>query len=321
MAPVLRELHERRFGVLEGVGHIVAEHPAQRGKQGSEALQIDLALAVDRYDGLPRQVIAQQTFERIGILGGHGFLPVHKDVAGKPHHLTHALAAAIERPFVAVGVADVGNGREAPPLIAVAPGEALDVRAGARSLDLDVAGQELVEVDGVVGAAEAVGQVRLAGTHDIPAQCAGSVSHEILEGAPQLVLRLAVGELSHLGLDSLGEGPEGFLDRHSLDYVRITLPARAPQRRRRPPPRLGNSSACPAVKPPAGTAPSSTRGISKERPHRALTPPSSFGTASTRSPAAPRRSPPARPLPPIRKCAAPPASARRAGLRWRTPAD
>jgi len=39
-------------------------------------------------------------------------------------------------------------------------------------------------VDGVVGAAEAVGQVRLAGTSRHSAQCAGSVSHEILEGAP-----------------------------------------------------------------------------------------------------------------------------------------
>jgi hypothetical protein len=58
-----------------------------------------------------------------------------------------------------------------------------------------------------------------------------SAISEVLE----LVLRLAMGELAHLGLDGLGEGLEGFLDGHSLDYVRIILPVRVfpPQRVRR----------------------------------------------------------------------------------------
>jgi len=102
-------------------------------------------------------------------------------------------------------------------------GKARDVRADTGRFKLDIAGQQFVEMDGVVRTTEAVEHVRFAGTDDLPAQHTSGVSHQILEGSAQLVFRLAMGGLAHLGLDGLGERLKGFLDRHSLDYVRITL--------------------------------------------------------------------------------------------------
>ncbi len=61
--------------------------------------------------------------------------------------------------------------------------------AYARSLELDVSGQQLVEVNGVIRASETVGQGCFTRADNVPAQSPGGSGHEGLERGAYLVFR------------------------------------------------------------------------------------------------------------------------------------
>ena len=120
LPPVLRQLHQGRIRALERVGHIVAQHAAERRQQFSEAPEVDAAFAVGGNERLPHQEIAQQTFERVRVLRPYRFLALGGDIAGETDNFAGKFAVTIERPFIAVGVQKIGDGREAFELFAVA---------------------------------------------------------------------------------------------------------------------------------------------------------------------------------------------------------
>ena len=182
----------------QGVGHIVAQHPAQRRQHRREALEVDLAVAVERRDRFPKEEIAQQPHEGARILRGNRLRAIGGDIAGEADE-AGALAAAIQRPFVAVAVEDVGNARKTPELLAVASAEPPRVRADARRLELDITGESPVAQNGIVGAAEAVGQRRLARADDIRGEQRRGVGHQVLEGRAQPILRRAGRKTGPLG--------------------------------------------------------------------------------------------------------------------------
>ena len=73
---------------------------------------------------MPHQEIAQQAFDRIRVLGPYRPFALRGDIAGETDNSVDQFAVAIERPFVAVGVEEIGDGREAFELFAVAAHEA-----------------------------------------------------------------------------------------------------------------------------------------------------------------------------------------------------
>ena len=181
LPPVARQLHEGRGRAFEGIGHVVPQHAAQRRQHGGKAFEINFARAAGGDERLPQEKIAQQVFDGVRIVRRGGFVAVGSDVARQTNDPVHGPAVPVERPFVAVGVEEVRDGGEALELVAVAALEAAGGDANAGRLELDVSGQQLVEVDGVIQAPEAVGQGRLARADDVPAQRLGGRGHEGFE--------------------------------------------------------------------------------------------------------------------------------------------
>ena len=123
----------------------------------------------------------------MGILG-RGRLPaIGGNIARDTDNPAHAFAIAIERPLVAVGVEDVGNSREALELIAVVASKTGGRCADARGFEFDISGEQLVEMNGVIRAAEMVGQGCFARADDVPAKRTGCIGHEGLERTAHLV--------------------------------------------------------------------------------------------------------------------------------------
>ena len=205
MPPVRRQLEERRLGILERVGHVVAQHPTQRRQQRCEALEVDLPTTVQRQERFPREEVAQNRFQGADIVCRNSLPAVAGDIARETNELSGAFAAAVERPFVAVGIENVGDGREAVELVAVMAPEAGRVRTRAGRLDLDVSGEQSVSMDGVVRTPETIGQGRFTRTDDVLAPGSGHARQEVLEGAAKLVLRCALDQWRRLGGDRFGE--------------------------------------------------------------------------------------------------------------------
>ena len=215
LPPVSGKLHQRRPGVRQRIGHVAAQHPAQRRQQRREAREVDPPLAVQRQDRLPGQEVAQQRLHGTGIFGPDRLPSVAGHVSREANDSSGPLAPAIECPLVPVGVEQVGDGRETPELRPVAAFEAGRVRARAGSFELDVPGQQSVTVDGVIGTPETVGQGRFARTDDALAPRRRHRLHQMLEGTAKLVLRPAPDQRGRLGGDRLGEVLQRVLDRRA----------------------------------------------------------------------------------------------------------
>jgi hypothetical protein len=86
-------------------------------------------------------------------MGSDGFTAIDGDVAAKADEFALQGAVTVERPLVAIGVQEVRNRRKALELLAVAPPEMARIGAGAWCLELDVAGKELIRMDGEIGPA------------------------------------------------------------------------------------------------------------------------------------------------------------------------
>ena len=188
LPPVPCQHGQRRGAVAQRIGDIVAQHPAQRSQHPGKLLEIEFAPAVQRQHRLPQKEIAQQPRKSPRVLRRNGLRAVGGHIAGEADE-TDALAAAIQRPFAAVAVKDVGEAGETPELLAVAPAEPPRVRTDPRSLELDMAGKRAVAQNRVVGTTETVGQPRLARAHDRPPPQGRRLRHQILERRAQPVLR------------------------------------------------------------------------------------------------------------------------------------
>ena len=130
---------------------------------------------------------------------------VGSNIARQTNDLVHKLTISVERPFIAVGVEDIGDGREAFELVAVMASETLGVSANARSLEFDVSGQQFVEMNSVIRASDSVGQACFTRANGSPAPGLSGGSQEGLERATQLVFWFAGGNLRHFGCYGVGE--------------------------------------------------------------------------------------------------------------------
>ena len=169
LPPVPRQLHQGRSRPLEGIGHVVTQHATQGGEQCGKALEINFARSVGGDERLPREKIAQQAFDGVRVLKRGRLAAVGGNVARQTHDPVHRFAVSVERPFVAVGVENVRDGREALELVAVMALEPAGGGTNAGRLDLDVSSQQLVEMHGVIRAPEAVGQGCFTRADDVPA--------------------------------------------------------------------------------------------------------------------------------------------------------
>ena len=215
LPPVSGKLHQGRPGVRQRIGHVAAQHPAQRRQQRCEAREVDPPPAVQRQDRLPGQEVAQQRLHGAGVFPRHRLPALSGHVAREADDSPHTLAAPVQRPLVPIGVEQVGDGRETLELRPVAALEAGRVRARAGRLELDVPGQPSVTVDGVIGTPETIGQGRFARTDDALAPRRRHRLHQMLEGTAKLVLRPAPDQRGRLGGDRLGEVLQRVLDRRA----------------------------------------------------------------------------------------------------------
>ena len=115
------------------------------------------------------------------VLERGGPVAVNRNVARQANDPVRELAVSVERPLVAVGVEKVRDSRKALELVAVMALEAAGCNADTRGLELNVSGQQLVDVNRVIRATEAVGQGRFTRADNVPAQRLGGSSHEGLE--------------------------------------------------------------------------------------------------------------------------------------------
>ena len=219
--PVGGQGGHRGLRVPQRVGHILAQHPAQRRHQFGERLEIDAAPAVQRQDRRPGKEVAQQALDGAGVVPAHRVRAVLHRVAGQLGHLADALAAAVQRPMAAVAVEQVGDGGEAVELRPVVPAEAARIRPDAGRLEFRVAQQGALVVDGEVRAAQAVRQGGLPGAGQFPAQGGAGRGDEVLERAAQLLLRRAARPQPGLGRRRGREGSQGLLETH-LRAIRST---------------------------------------------------------------------------------------------------
>ncbi len=197
---------------MSAFSHVVAQHAAQRRQQRGESPEVDLAVAVPGNDRFPREEIAQETLDGVSVLDRRGLPAVGGDIACQTNDLVDQSAVAVERPLVAVGVEDVGRSREALELIAVAASETGGGRAGAKGLELDISGEQLVAMNGVIRAAETVGKGSFAGADHVLAESAGGSGHEDFERTAHLVLGLARSDLRHFGCHCCREVLQGRVD-------------------------------------------------------------------------------------------------------------
>ena len=198
LPPVLRQLDQWRIRAPERVGHIVAQHTAERRQQLSEAPEVDAAFAVGGNERLPHQEIAQQTFKRVRVLRPYRFLALGGDIAGETDNFAGKFAVTIERPFVAAGVQKIGDGREAFELIQIMVLKEGGGHARANGFEFHIAGEQLVQMDRVIRAAQTIGQRRFARADNIPAERVGGSAYEILKWRAQLLFRLAVRDLRQI---------------------------------------------------------------------------------------------------------------------------
>ena len=188
LPPVPRQHGERRGVVAQRIGDIVAQHPAQRRQHPGEALEVEFAPAVQRQNRLPQKKIAQQRRKSPRVLRSDRLRAVGGHIAGEADK-TDALAAAIQRPFAAVAVKNVGEARKTPELCAVATAQPTRIRADARRLELDMAGKRAVAQNRIIGTTQTVGQPRLARANNRPPPQRRRRRHQVLERRAKPILR------------------------------------------------------------------------------------------------------------------------------------
>ena len=207
MPPIVRQRFKRRAAGGQRFRHFVSQQPTQRRQEGGERLEIDGAAPVLRQDRFPREEIAEQIREGRGVLFRHGACTVFDDVAGQLDDASAAFAAAIQRPFVSVGVEDVRNGRKALELIAIAAAETALVRTAAGRLELHIARQRAVARNGEIRPAEAIRQHRFAAANNFEADLSPVRRQQALEWRAQLIFGAACRQ-RRLSRNFSGEVPQ-----------------------------------------------------------------------------------------------------------------
>ena len=191
LPPVPRELHEGRTWVAERVCYVIAQHPTQRRQQRGKALEIDLAPAVRGDKRLPREEIAQEAFDSVGVLRCGG-------IARQPDDLVDQVAVAVKCPLIAIGIEHIRHSREAFELIAVAPPKPGGGRTDARRFEFDISGERPSAVNRVIRSPDPIRQRRFPSADHIPPERTRRIRHKRLKRPAHLVFCLAEGDLRHL---------------------------------------------------------------------------------------------------------------------------
>ena len=209
LPPLPCKLHQRRLRVLESVGHVFTQHPAQRGKQVSQALEVDLMPAACREpcgnNGPPGQEVGQKAQDSLSVVGSDSVFPIRRHVARQPDNRPDRLPITVQAPIVAVAVDQVRYCGKPPGLFLIMADKPVWVRPGAGRFQLDIAYQQLRFVHRIVRLAQAAGQLHLAGADHVQHQRLRDFVHECFKRPAKLVFRLTCGHRRHLGRDRIGE--------------------------------------------------------------------------------------------------------------------